>query len=245
MIQDAFNFVGTDLAGAPRPTSGFASAGDGDVGHPTKGVRFATAAARRIFLVPAGSTIYREGEPRCAIFQVAHGLARTVKQTSEGRRIVQSFCVPGDIFGMSCTSAYVATAEAVSDLHLIKFEPSHLDVVLESDGTSARRLWDWLVRSSERVDQLRLMARGRSVEKVSYFLLDLAERLSVRTRIELQMSRYDIADYLGMSSETVSRAFTSLRSRDLIATDGRVVHLRNPSGLRQLSMACSTRHEHE
>jgi CRP-like cAMP-binding protein len=238
MIQHAFNPVGFTKSGLHA-----SSASDRSAGPSRDGVSFTTASARRIFFMPAGETIYREGELRRAIFQVAHGLVRTVKQTSEGRRIVHSFCVPGDIFGMSCTSTYIATAEAVSDLHLIKFEPGQFDTWLESDGTSARQLWSWMVRASERVDQLRLMARGRSVEKVSYFLLDLAERMSARSRIELQMSRYDIGDYLGLSSETVSRAFTSLRARNFIATDGRVVYLRNPSGLQQLSMGCSTRQE--
>ncbi|WP_460448766.1 helix-turn-helix domain-containing protein [Alsobacter sp. SYSU BS001988] len=238
MTQHAF-----DLAGVNWPRIGSVFASDCFEGHPSHADSFRTPSARQIVLTPAGNTIYREGEPCRAIFQVAHGLGRTVKQTSEGRRIVQSFCVPGDIFGISCTSTYMATAEAVSDLHLIKFEPSQFDSWLETDRTLARQLWNWLVRNSERAEQLRWLARGTSIEKLSYFLLDLAERLSARTRVELQMSRYDIGDYLGLSSETVSRAFTILRAREFISITGRIVYLRNPSGLQQLSMACSTRQD--
>ncbi|MBS3652102.1 helix-turn-helix domain-containing protein [Pseudaminobacter sp. 19-2017] len=235
MIQHAVNLA----ANRPRSSSDFSSGRCER--HPPEGGSFGTASTRQISLTSAGNTIYREGEPCRAIFQVAHGLARTVKHTSQGRRIIQSFCMPNDIFGMSCTSTYMATAEAVSDLHLMKFEPGQFDSWLHNDGTFARQLCTWLVRNSERVEQLRLLARGTSIEKLSYFLLDLAERMSARTRVELQMSRYDIGDYLGLSSETVSRAFTSLRARGYICTDGHIVYLRNKSGLQQLSMACSTR----
>jgi CRP-like cAMP-binding protein len=138
---------------------------------------FRTALPGQAFRAPAGHTIYREGKPCSAIFQISHGVARLVKQTDDGRRIVQSFCVPGDIFGMSCTNSYMATAEAVSDLHLMKFEQSQFYSRLDNDRTLARQLWNWLVRNSERVEQLRLLARLSSVEKLSYFLLDLAERI--------------------------------------------------------------------
>ncbi len=238
MIQHVVTRVGGSRSGSSSgAASGCREPCPFDVGG------FRSASARPIFLSAAGTTIYREGEPCRTIFQVAHGIARTVRQTSDGRRIVQSFCVPGDIFGMSCTSAYLATAEAISDIHLMRFESSQFDSWLETDGAFVHHLCDWLVRNGERAEQLRLVARGTSVEKLSYFLLDLAERMSARTRVELQMSRYDIGDYLGLSSETVSRAFTCLRSRGFISTDGRIVYLRNPSGLQQLSMACGSRVE--
>jgi CRP-like cAMP-binding protein len=238
MIQHVSN-----LAGGKWPRGNSDSTSGCCERYRSDGDSFRTALAGQIFLAPAGKTIFREGEPCRAIFQVSHGVVRAVKLTSEGRRIVRSFCVPGDIFGMSCTSAYMATAEAVSDLHLLKFEQSQFYSGLDSDAASARQLWNLLVRNGERVEQLRLLARRTPVEKLSFFLLDLADRMSARTRVELQMSRYDIGDYLGMSSETVSRAFTLLRASGHISTDGRIVYLRNPSGLQQLSRACSTRHE--
>lgn len=235
MLQTALNPVESPLRSPASPSSA-----NIHVAQVPCGVGPTALLARRLSVARAGETIFREGEPRDAIYQVAHGLVRTVRQTSEGRRIVQSFCVPGDIFGMSCTSTHAATAEAVSDVQLVKLEAGQFETWLACDGATARQLWDWLVKTSERVDQLRLMARGRSIEKLSYFLLDLAERLSARTRIELQMSRYDIGDYLGLSSETVSRTFTLLRLRGHISLDGHVVNLLNPHALRQLSLSCGT-----
>jgi CRP-like cAMP-binding protein len=201
------------------------------------------AAARPIIFVPAGTTIYREGDPCRAIFQVAHGLARTVKQTSEGRRLVQSFCVPGDIFGMSCTRSYMSTSEAVSDLHLTKIDPVQLESWLEDDRAFASQLWVWLFRNSDRVEQLRQLARAKSVQKLSYFILDMADRMSAKTRVELQMSRYDIGDYLGISSETVSRAFTLLRLRGTIHIDGHTIHIVKMPELQQLATSCLTLQE--
>ena len=73
------------------------------------------------------------------------------------------------------------------------------------------------------------------MERIAYFLTEMAERVGEADRLQLPMSRYDIGDYLGLSSETVSRAFTALRRRGLISTYGRAVVLLRPDLLQRLA----------
>jgi CRP-like cAMP-binding protein len=88
---------------------------------------------------------------------------------------------------------------------------------------------------AERAEDLSVLGRASAAEKLAYFLMDLARRISAARRIELPMSRTDIGDYLGLSSETVSRAFTILRRKGLIATHRRYVTLLDPGALRRMS----------
>jgi CRP-like cAMP-binding protein len=185
--------------------------------------------------VAAGETIFAEGETARFIYQVRHGLVRAAKVTRDGRRVVQAFHLPGDIFGVSRTSTYSTTAEAVCDVHYIRCERFRFEDYAASNANIARQFWTWLIQCGERSEQLSLLGRGSAVEKLAYFLLDMAERMSAKSRIELFMSRYDIGDYLGLSSETVSRAFTWLRERGIIDTKGRHVIFLEISALRQLS----------
>lgn len=105
---------------------------------------------------------------------------------------------------------------------------------MTSDPAVVHQLWSHILKSAERAEAMCLLRHAHAVDKVAYFLLEMSAPLGVDTRIELPMSRFDIADYLGMSSETVSRAFTVLRRSGLILTKGRLVTLKNAVALRKL-----------
>lgn len=191
--------------------------------------------ATSLLRAAAGDRIFTQGETARFLYQVRHGLVRVEKVTRDGRRVVQAFHLPGDIFGLGRTSAYSTTAEAVCDVHYIRCERFRFEDYAASDVNVARQFWTWLIQCGERSEQLSLLGRGSAVEKLAYFLLDMTERMGAETRIELFMSRYDIGDYLGLSSETVSRAFTCLRERGIIDTKGRLVFFLDVLALRQLS----------
>jgi CRP-like cAMP-binding protein len=176
-----------------------------------------------------GETVYAEGDAAERIYEVVSGMVRTVRSTSDGRRIVDGFFVPGDVFGLSGERAYASTAEVVVDCRLEHCERASVERLALVDRTAAMTLWSWLTRGVEHAAaRAPLLTRGHAREKVVAFLFEMADRLGAERRVDLPMSRYDIADYIGLSSETVSRIFTILRNHGMIALEGRTVVMQEP-----------------
>ena len=185
-----------------------------------------------------GDTIYAEGDAAQRIYEVVGGLIRTVRTARDGRRMVDAFFVPGDVFGLTGESAYASTAEAVVGSRLRHCERASAQSSAFVDRAAATALWSWMARNLERAAARGpQLARGDAHEKVQSFLFEMADRLNAGPRVELAMSRYDIADYLGLSSETVSRTFTALRARGLIALEGRTVVMLEPMAQRRAQRA--------
>ena len=173
-----------------------------------------------------GATIYAQSDPAEFIYQVVSGVVRTITLHRDGRRIVHGFHLPGEIFGLEREKIHHCSAEAVCQTELVQCPASRLNTLADIDKDAARELWMSLLVSRDRTaERFMFLLHGTAFEKLAYFLIDLAWRTQSSRRIELPMSRYDIADYLGLSSETVSRTFTALRSRGLISTTGRQVRL--------------------
>ena len=173
-----------------------------------------------------GATIYAQSDPAEFIYQVVSGVVRTITLNRDGRRIVHGFHLPGEIFGMEREKIHHCSAEAVCETELVQCPVSRLNTLADTDKEAARELWMSLLVSRDRTaERFMYVLHGTAFEKLAYFLIDLAWRTQSSRRIELPMSRYDIADYLGLSSETVSRTFTALRTRGLISTKGREVRL--------------------
>ena len=180
-----------------------------------------------------GATIYAQSDPAEFIYQVVSGVVRTITLHRDGRRIVHGFHLPGEIFGLEREKIHHCSAEAVCATELVQCPASRLSALAETDKDAARELWLSLLVSRDRTaERFMYVLHGTAFEKLAYFLIDLAWRTQSSRRIELPMSRYDIADYLGLSSETVSRTFTTLRTRGLISTNGRQVRLLNNDMLR-------------
>jgi CRP-like cAMP-binding protein len=180
-----------------------------------------------------GATIYAQSDPAEFIYQVASGVVRTITVNRDGRRIVHGFHLPGEIFGLERERIHHCSAEAVCETKLVQCPVSRLNTLGETDKEAARELWMSLLVSRDRTaERFMYVLHGTAFEKLAYFLIDLAWRTQSRGRIQLPMSRYDIADYLGLSSETVSRTFTALRTRGLISTKGREVRLLSREMLR-------------
>jgi CRP-like cAMP-binding protein len=222
----------------PPPGAAEATPGFPDAPHCTApGLsRLNTALAHR--RCAPGETIYVEGDAAQRIYEVVGGLIRTVRTARDGRRMVDAFFVPGDVFGLTGESVHASTAEAVVRSRLRHCERASAQSSAFVDRAAAAALWSWMARNLERAAARGpLLARGDAHEKVQSFLFEMADRLNAGPRVELAMSRYDIADYLGLSSETVSRTFTALRARGLIALEGRTVVMLEPMAQRRAERA--------
>ena len=182
---------------------------------------------------PPNSEIFGEGEPADYLYKVVSGSVRTYKILSDGRRQVGGFYLPGDIFGLDeFADEHTLSAEAISDARVLVVKRSALNALASRDASVAQQLFALTGRELHRVQDRILLLIESARERVASFLLEMAERASGNV-IDLPMSRQDIADYLGLSLETVSRTLTSLETAAAIevSTSRRIV-LRNCTALR-------------
>ena len=180
--------------------------------------------------------IYGEDEPAEYLYQVVSGVVRTYRTLDDGRRQIGAFYLPGDLFGLEAGDDHLSTAEAVCDSQVLVAKRSAVMARAEHQKDLARQLWTLTVRELQRVQQHSLALVKSAEERVAGFLLEMAGRNSASIAVELPMSRQDIADYLGLTIETVSRTFTQLVNTGTIALESsRRVQLRNRSALGRLN----------
>ncbi|MGH7067984.1 MAG: helix-turn-helix domain-containing protein [Acetobacteraceae bacterium] len=187
--------------------------------------------------------IVGQGEPADHCYLVQSGCVRTVRLMEDGRRQVGEFLFPGDLFGWEALDEHDFGAEAVTAAMLRRYPRRLLEVLAERDRELARRLRT-LTAHELRAGRERMLLLGRktAAERIASFLLEIAARLGAEgdRPIELPMRRVDIADYLGLTIETVCRGLTQLRRKQIIAIERTQVAIRN---LRALSIAgCQTMH---
>ena len=185
-----------------------------------------------------GQRIFDESDRADSLYEVMGGMVRTLRLGQGGRRMICEFIVPGELFGLESAATYRCSAEAVDQARMMRYERARLESRALVDRAVATQLQSWFtLRGEQATGRLLLRARASALQKIASFLLDLAGRMNAEDRLRLPMSRYDIADYLCLSSETVSRGFTALRQRGLISIDGRMVNLLEPRALSQLDAA--------
>jgi CRP-like cAMP-binding protein len=179
--------------------------------------------------------IYGENEPADYVYKVVSGAVRTHKIFDDGRRQIGGFYFPGDAFGLELGAEHQFSAEAIDKCVILVVKRSALVALAERDGDTARRLWSFTAGELSRVQKHMLLLTKSAEERVAWFLLEMAGRLAAAEAVELPMSRQDIADYLGLTIETVSRTLTHLEARAAIAlpTARRIV-LRNRKALDRL-----------
>lgn len=180
--------------------------------------------------------IFGEREPADYLYKVISGAVRTYKILSDGRRQIGGFYLPGDIFGLEFAAEHTLAAETIVNAKVLVIKRSALTALAERDFGTARELYALTARELQRA-QARIMLLVKSAhERVASFLLEMAERAAAGNAIELPMSRQDIADYLGLTIETVSRTLTSLETAATIEvpTSRRIV-LRNRDALSRLN----------
>jgi CRP/FNR family transcriptional regulator, nitrogen fixation regulation protein len=185
---------------------------------------------------PRNSEIFGENEPAVYVYRVISGSVRTYKILSDGRRQVGGFYLPGDIFGLEFADEHTFSAEAIADAKVVVVKRSAITALSGRDPVIGRELFALTGRELRRVqDRVQLLVKSAQ-ERVASFLLEMAERAGAGNTVELPMSRQDIADYLGLTIETVSRTLTGLESAATIEvpTSRRIV-LRDRSTLSRLN----------
>lgn len=157
-----------------------------------------------------GSEIYGEGEPAGSLYMVEFGCVRIGRFTREGRRQVCGFSYAGDVFGWESESEHRFFAEAVGYCGIRVLRPSR-------DAEACAKLFPLVIQNLTRFQE-HLLVLGKTIvdERLAAFLCDLADRQGGVSQVELPMTRSDIADYLGVSFETVSRILRRFRDQGFV-----------------------------
>jgi len=190
----------------------------------------------------ANQAIYFEGDDAEHCFKVMSGTVRLCKITDDGRRQIAAFVGAGGFFGWTGAEVHKYAAEAVTDVVLAKFPCARVDAAAASNPQFGRRLLGLITTQLHAAQEhLLLLGRKTAGERLATFLLDLVCRRHGETaqkgRVVLPMSRTDIADYLGLTVETVSRTLSSLRSQRVIAVPTpEIIDVENAAALRSYAM---------
>jgi CRP-like cAMP-binding protein len=185
---------------------------------------------------PRNAEIYGENEPADYLYKVVSGTVRTYKVLADGRRQIGAFYLSGDIFGLEVGDEHTFSAEAIAESKVLVIKRSALMALAGRDNDVARELWTMTARELKRVQDHILLLIKTAQERVAGFLLEMTDRVSGGNAVELPMSRQDIADYLGLTIETVSRTLTQLESTAMIdVPTARRIVLRNRPALCQLN----------
>lgn len=180
--------------------------------------------------------IYGENEPAEYLYKLVSGSVRTSKILNDGRRQIGAFYLPGDIFGLEVGSEHALAAEAITDAKVIVVKRSAVEALAARDSEVARQLRAMTGRELQRMQHHILLLIRSAKERVVGFLLEMAARVKCNDEIELPMSRQDIADYLGLTIETVSRTLRILENSAAIALpNSRRIVLRNHRALCRLN----------
>jgi CRP/FNR family nitrogen fixation transcriptional regulator len=180
--------------------------------------------------------IYGENEPADYLYKIISGTVRTYKVLSDGRRQIGAFYLPGDMFGLETGEEHAFSAEAITDARVLVIKRSAVMGLAERDNGVARQLWALTGRELRRVQDHIMLLVKTAQERVVSFLLEMAARAPVGNAVELPMSRQDIADYLGLTIETVSRTLTHLENTAAIELpSSRHIVLRNRAALGRLN----------
>jgi CRP/FNR family nitrogen fixation transcriptional regulator len=165
-------------------------------------------------------TIFNDGDEAKNCYKVISGAVRLCKHMSDGRRQIADFLLAGDFFGFMQFGTYKFTAEAVGDVVLMCYPQGQVARLSNAMPNLRGRL---LVLLSQRLlgmqDHLVMLGRQTAKERVASFLLHIAERSDAEEGLafDLPMSRQDIADYLGLTIETVCRMLSELKRERIIA----------------------------
>jgi CRP/FNR family transcriptional regulator len=173
----------------------------------------------------AGETIFWEGDPADSVYEVVSGTLRLHKLLPDGRRQVTGFLCAGHLIGLAPEGTWVYTAEAITDVTLCRYRRPAFERLIDTVPGFARRV---LTATSHELrvaqDQMLLLGRKTAVERVASFLLLMAEQQGGE-EISIPMGRNDIADYLGLTVETVCRTLSQLKRSELIElpTHGHII----------------------
>jgi CRP-like cAMP-binding protein len=189
----------------------------------------------------SGGFLFLEGDEVEWLYQVISGVVRLTRLLADGRRQVIAFGYPGDIIGFPAGGVYNTDCESLTEVRLQPFRRAHLENAEDDPVLHAALMQSALREISAMQDHFMMLGRKSATEKLASFLCVLTERvgeeLGAYRQVTLPMSRSDIADFLGLTTETVSRMFTQLRKAAIIAIDNNhTIIIQKPAALLSLSL---------
>jgi len=199
------------------------------------------AAIMRTINIKAHCPVFDEADPAEYVYTITAGTVKVYKLLGDGRRQITGFLFAGDFLGLIHNEAYAYSAEALVATRLCRFPRQRLEALLVEIPNLEQRL---LAMASHELaaaqDQMVLLGRKSARERVVSFILMLSNSATRHSRpgdpVFLPMSRSDIADYLGLTTETVSRTVTLLKKQGLIELlDDKQIRLCRMSALREIA----------
>ncbi|MFN7026494.1 MAG: cyclic nucleotide-binding domain-containing protein [Pseudorhizobium sp.] len=174
----------------------------------------------------AGQILFFEGDPAKSIFEVVEGSLRILRILPDGRRVITGFLHAGDILGISFKSHYIYTAEAIGAVTIRRLSRKAFENEVANSADIRPAVFNQMSdEMAAAQDQMVLLSTKNAEERLCSFLLkELQRALAAGARepiVALPMTRLDIADYLGLTIETVSRTVTKLANKGVLASCGR------------------------
>jgi CRP-like cAMP-binding protein len=190
-------------------------------------------------VVARGPQLFHEGDDANSIYRVVSGALRTSRLMPDGRRYVADFLFPGDFVGLNDGQMRSTTADALCDTILVRCSRRQFDSRLEADRNLGRVILSVLTGGlSSAQERMLLLGRKSAAERVASFLLMMADRAG-GDAVELPMTRGDIADYLGLTVETISRTISQFKARKFIRAEGATtLQIERRGALEELAECC-------
>jgi CRP/FNR family transcriptional regulator len=216
-----------------RPLSVCGSIDDADLGR-------LDALAEHLVLAP-GEALIREGDAARHVFNITSGSVRVYKLLPDGRRQITGFLFAGDFLGLATGETYVFSAEAIEPATACRFRKTDYRALIRETPALEAALLDRATHElAAAQNQMLLLGRKTALERIATFLLDLPShdpaRAAAAGRVHLPMTRSEIADYLGLTIETVSRVLTRLKTSGVIRLVSLTeLHIEQPDRLRALA----------
>ncbi|MCC7040273.1 MAG: Crp/Fnr family transcriptional regulator [Burkholderiales bacterium] len=186
-------------------------------------------------------TLLRSGTRFEALYVIRAGSCKLVVTNPDGEEHIVAFCLPGEVIGLEAlgSGVHATTAYALEALTCWRIAAERVDMLLRHNGAFARAVVDVLSLDVGRgLRALTMLGTMTAAQRLASFLLDLAERYQQLgfsgSAFELRMTRTEIGDHLGLSTETVSRTLSRLRTDGLVSVSGRSVRLRDRTALGQI-----------
>jgi CRP/FNR family transcriptional regulator len=189
----------------------------------------------------SGETLFFEGDPARHVFEITEGVVRLCKMLMDGRRVICGFLFEGDVVGMSQRHRFMYSAEAVNGLKVRRITRRSLDEAMERTPKLRPQIFSRMCDEMEAVQrQMVLLSCKNAEERVCSFIVELMDRQALPGErpilIDLPMTRLDMADYLGMTIETVSRNLTRLAKKGVLTNVERsTLRIAKPRLLKELA----------
>lgn len=187
--------------------------------------------------------VYLEGEKQRNIYHILDGVVGVYKMLPDGRRHITKFYYPGDLIGLEESGWFVSHAEALSDAKIRCIPVNTIDALIVNEPGFGRALLNLLTNELKGArDQLLSLGRKSAIEKVATFFHEIyqknqfAENTTDEDIVHLPMTRSEIADYLGLTIETVSRCITRLKTAKVIKPESRTLFIvLDPESLEEMA----------